>query len=92
MKLKWNFICSIALVFVRINSLIDNIDNNIDIDFKNSDKKFINKLLSNVYFEKNVPNMKFDWRKIYILPSIITIDTYLKRPPIQNSQWYFIFE
>ena len=92
MKLKWNFICSIVLVFVRINSIIDNIDNNIDTDFKNIDKKFINKLLSNVYVEKNVPNMKFDWRKIYILPGIITIETYLKHLPIQSSQWYFIFE
>ena len=39
--------------------------------------KSINKLSSNVYFEKIFPNMKFDWRKIYILPRIATINTYL---------------
>ena len=39
--------------------------------------KFTNKALSNVCFEKIFPNMKFDWRKIYVLPRIITINTYL---------------
>ena len=28
--------------------------------------KFTNKASSNIYFEKIFPNMKFDWRKIYI--------------------------
>ena len=36
--------------------------------------KFTNQPSSNVYFEKIFPNMKFDWRKIYILPRITTIN------------------
>ena len=39
--------------------------------------KFTNKHSSNVYFEKIFPNMKFNWRKIYVLPCITTINTYL---------------
>ena len=39
--------------------------------------KFTNKPSSNVYFEKIFPNMKLDWRKIYILPHITTVITYL---------------
>ena len=39
--------------------------------------KFTNKPSSNVYFEKIFPNMKLDWRKIYILPHITTVNTYL---------------
>ena len=39
--------------------------------------KFTNKPSSNVYFEKTFPNIKFNWRKIYILPRITTINTYL---------------
>ena len=33
---------------------------------------------SNVYFEKIFPNIKLNWRKIYILPRITTINTYLR--------------
>ena len=40
--------------------------------------KFTNKPSSNVYFEKIFPNMKFDWRRIFILPRITTINTYLR--------------
>ena len=40
--------------------------------------KFTNKPSSNVYFEKIFPNTKFDWRKIYILPRITTINTLLR--------------
>ena len=40
--------------------------------------KFTNKPSSNVYFEKIFPNMKLDWRKIYILPRITTVNTYLR--------------
>ena len=39
--------------------------------------KFTNKPPSNVHFEKTFPNMKLDWRKIYILPRITTVNTYL---------------
>ena len=39
---------------------------------------FTNKPSSNAYFEKIFPNMKLDWRKIYILPSITNINTYLR--------------
>ena len=39
--------------------------------------KFANKHSSNVYFEKIFPNMKFNWRKIYVLLCITTINTYL---------------
>ena len=41
-------------------------------------KKFANKSLSNVYFEKIFSNLKSGWRKIYILPPITTINTYLR--------------
>ena len=40
--------------------------------------KFTNKPSSNVFFDNIFPNIKFDWRKIYILPRITTIDTYLR--------------
>ena len=40
--------------------------------------KFTNKPSSNVYFEKIFPNMKLDWRKIYILPRITTVKKYLR--------------
>ena len=40
--------------------------------------KYTNKASSNVYFEKVFPNMKLDWRNIYILPRIITVNTYLR--------------
>ena len=39
--------------------------------------KFTNKPSSNIYFEKTFPNMKLDWRNIYILPCITTVNTYL---------------
>ena len=39
---------------------------------------FTNQPSPNVYFEKIFPNLKFDWRKIYILPCITTINTYLR--------------
>ena len=39
--------------------------------------KFINKPSSKVYFETTFPNMKFDWRNIYILVCITTINLYL---------------
>ena len=48
--------------------------------------KFTNKPSSNVYFEKIFPNMKLDWRKIYILPSITTANTYLRSFQYKNSQ------
>ena len=38
--------------------------------------KFTNKPSSKVYLEKSFPNMKFNWRKIYILSHITTINTY----------------
>ena len=40
--------------------------------------KLTNKPSSNVYFEKIFPNIKLNWRKIYILPRITTINTYLR--------------
>ena len=40
--------------------------------------KFTNKPSTNVYFEKIFPNMKLDWRKIYILPRMTTVNTYLR--------------
>ena len=39
---------------------------------------FTYKSLSNVYFEKTLPNMKLYWRKIYILPRITTVKKYLR--------------
>ena len=39
--------------------------------------KFTKKPSLNVYFEKTFPNMKLDWREIYILPRITTANTYL---------------
>ena len=41
-------------------------------------KEFTNRPSPNVYFEKIFPNMKFDWRKIYISPRILTINSYLR--------------
>ena len=40
--------------------------------------KITNKPSSNVYFEKIFPNVKLDWRKIYILPHIATVNTQLR--------------
>ena len=41
-------------------------------------KEFTNRPSPNVYFEKIFPNMKFDWRKIYISLRILTINSYLR--------------
>ena len=41
-------------------------------------KEFTNRPSPNFYFEKIFPNMKFDWRKIYISPRILTINSYLR--------------
>ena len=38
-----------------------------------------NKLTSQSYFENSFPNYTFDWKQIYLLPRIITINSYQRK-------------